>query len=115
MIADIGLIALLLGFLLSTYATAASAYSGRQGRPLFAESARNAVLGAFGLLTLAVLSLVYSLVSLDFSRAYVVDVSSRAMSPFLRATADPRSAGCRMVRAANHRLFCRSVRRASAG
>ena len=87
MIADIGLIALVLGFLLSGYATAASAYGGRRGRPLYVESARNAVLGAFGMLTLAVLSLVYSLVTLDFSRAYVADVSSRAMSAFLRATA----------------------------
>lgn len=87
MIADIGLIALVLGFLLSVYAAAAAAYGGHTGRSALVESARNAAVGAFGMLTLAALSLVYSLVALDFSRAYVADVSSRAMSTFLRVTA----------------------------
>ena len=41
----------------------------------------------FGLLTLASLIVVYLLVTLDFSVHYVWDVSSRAMSPFLRVTA----------------------------
>lgn len=87
MIADIGLIALSIAFLFSVYATLASAYGGRAGRPNWVESARNAALLVFPLLTVSVLTLVYSLYTLDFSLAYVYDVSSQVMSPFLRVTA----------------------------
>lgn len=87
MITDIGLIALAIAFLFSVYATFASAYGGFQNRPLWVESARNAALLVFPFLTISVLALVYSLFTLDFSLAYVYDVSSRAMSPFLRVTA----------------------------
>ncbi|MDP2994235.1 MAG: cytochrome c biogenesis protein CcsA, partial [Anaerolineales bacterium] len=87
MIADIGLIALSIAFLFSVYATLASAYGGRASRPNWVESARNAALLVFPLLTVSVLALVYSLYTLDFSLAYVYDVSSQVMSPFLRVTA----------------------------
>ena len=87
MLADIGLIALVIAFLLSLYATFLSLYGGRYGRPLLVDSARNASLLVFPMLTIPVLVIVYSLYVYDFSLAYVYDVSSRAMSSFLRVTA----------------------------
>ncbi len=87
MLADIGLFAVAIAFMLAVYATVASVYGGGTNRSAWVESARNAALLVFPLLTLAVLIVVYSLLTLDFSLAYVVDVSSQSMSPFLRATA----------------------------
>src|SRR5574338_1360617 len=87
MITDIGLIALVIAFLLNLYATFASLYGGWRGKQAWTASARNATLLVFPLLTIPVLVVVYALYRLDFSLAYVYDVSSRAMSPFLRVTA----------------------------
>src|SRR5574338_1327375 len=87
MLVDIGLIALTIAFLLSLYATFVSLYGGYSNRPRLVDSARNASLLVFPFLTIPVLVIVYSLYKFDFSLAYVYDVSSRAMSPFLRVTA----------------------------
>ena len=87
MLADIGLIALTIAFLASVYATFVSLFGGQYGRSLWVDSARNAALLVFLLLTIPVLVIVYSLYVYDFSLAYVYDVSSRAMSSFLRVTA----------------------------
>jgi len=90
MLANIGLAALTVSFLLGIYATAVSAYGGWRGdaRGLaLAESARNATLLVVPFLTISVLVVTYALYSLDFRLAYVAGVSSRAMSPFLRLTA----------------------------
>jgi cytochrome c-type biogenesis protein CcmF len=87
MLADIGLYAMALAFGLAVYASFASAYGGFGKRPAWVESARNAALLVFPALSIAVVILVYLLYSLDFSIAYVYDVSSQAMSPFLRVTA----------------------------
>ena len=87
MLADIGLFALVIAFLLAVYATSASAWGGWKNRPALVESARNATLLVVPLLTISVVIIVYALYTLDFSLAYVEDVSSRSMSPFLRVTA----------------------------
>jgi cytochrome c-type biogenesis protein CcmF len=87
MLADIGLFVLGIAFALAVYATIVSAYGGFRNRPALVESARNAALLVFPALTISVVILVYLLYTLDFSIAYVYDVSSRAMSPFLRLTA----------------------------
>lgn len=87
MLTDIGLITLVIAFLLTLYATFASAYGGWHKQQKWVESARNASLIAFPFLTVSVIVLVYSLYTLDFSLSYVYDVSSQAMSPFLRVTA----------------------------
>lgn len=87
MIADFGLIALVLGFVFAVYATLLSAYGGWRNRFSWVESARNAAILVFPLLTVSVLTVVYGLYTLDFSLAYVYDVSSQAMSPFLRVAA----------------------------
>lgn len=87
MINDIGFYALSIAFVLAVYSTAASALGGRNGRATWVESARAAALLVFPLLTISVISVVVSLLSLNFSIAYVSEVSSQAMSPFLRVTA----------------------------
>lgn len=87
MLTDIGLITLTLAFIFSLYATIASLYGGWRRRSRLVESARIAALLVFLMLTISVLVVVYSLSTFDFSLAYVYDVSSRAMSPFLRVTA----------------------------
>jgi cytochrome c-type biogenesis protein CcmF len=87
MIADVGLIALIIAFVLSVYGTALSAYGGLKNRPVWVESARNAALLVFPVLTISILVVSCLLYTMDFSLAYVADVSSRAMSPFLRVTA----------------------------
>ncbi|HEX9388488.1 MAG TPA: hypothetical protein VF918_19340, partial [Anaerolineales bacterium] len=87
MLVEIGLIALTIAFLLSLYATFASLYGGQSTKPIWVDSARNASLLVFPLLTIPVLVIVYALYTYDFSLAYVYDVSSRAMSSFLRVTA----------------------------
>lgn len=87
MLADIGLMALVVGFLLAVYATAVSAWGGWRNEWRWVESARSATLLAVPFLTVSVLVVTYSLYVMDFSLAYVVDVSSQSMSPFLRLTA----------------------------
>ncbi len=87
MLAEIGLMALGVAFLLAVYATVVSALGGAKKRPSWVKSARNATIAAFPMLTISVAIIVYSLYVMDFSLAYVVAVSSRAMSPFLRVTA----------------------------
>src|SRR3972149_7748428 len=87
MLADLGLITLTLAFILAIYASVAAAYGGWRARSPFVESARNAVLVTYILLTGSVLILIHALVTMDFSLAYVTDVTSRAMSTFLRVTA----------------------------
>ena len=87
MLADVGLFALVIAFILAVYATVASAWGGRSNQTRWVESARNATLVTFPFLTISVATLVYFLYVKDFSLAYVVDVSSQAMSPFLRLTA----------------------------
>lgn len=87
MLVDVGLIALTIAFTFSVYATFASLYGGWYARTKWVDSARNASLLVFPLLTISVLVVVYSLYAFDFSLAYVYDVSSRAMSTFLRVTA----------------------------
>ncbi len=87
MLADIGLMALIVAFILAIYATVVSAWAGWRQQWQWVESARNAAILAVPFLTISVLVVVYALYTLDFSLAYVSDVSSRAMSGFLRLTA----------------------------
>ncbi|KAA3644129.1 MAG: heme lyase CcmF/NrfE family subunit [Chloroflexi bacterium] len=87
MLNDIGLIALFIAFALGAYSVFSSLYGGMKGIRKWVESARNASVLTFVFLTISVFVLVYALVNLDLSLAYVADVSSTAMSPFLRITA----------------------------
>jgi cytochrome c-type biogenesis protein CcmF len=87
MIADIGFWATVLGLACAVYATAAALYGARRKHPAWVESARNAALAVFPLLTVACITTIISLVRSDFSLAYVVNTSSRAMPTFLKVTA----------------------------
>ncbi|MCO6453490.1 MAG: heme lyase CcmF/NrfE family subunit [Caldilineales bacterium] len=87
MIANIGLIALFIAVVVAVYSTLAAVYGARRRSLAWVLSARNAGLAVFPLLTLSVGAIVYALMVKDFSLAYVADVSSHAMSSFLRVTA----------------------------
>ncbi|MFV1859152.1 MAG: heme lyase CcmF/NrfE family subunit [Anaerolineales bacterium] len=87
MLIDIGLISLTLAFVLAVTAAIAGGVGGKTENWRLVESARNAALITFPLLSISVLILVYALTTLDFSLAYVSQVSSREMSTFLRVTA----------------------------
>ncbi len=87
MLNEVGLLALVFGFGLSVYAAGAAAWGGWTGGKAWVASARNAACLVFPVLTISVGALVAALLRLDFRLAYVADVSSQAMSPFLRATA----------------------------
>lgn len=78
--ADIGYISLLLALAASIYAAIAHIMGVRKGYDELSSSARNAVLVACGLLTLAAISLIYSFVTHDFQVEYVASYSSRSMS-----------------------------------
>jgi cytochrome c-type biogenesis protein CcmF len=72
---------------LALYAVAAAAIGSRPGQARWAHSARAAAQLGFPLLTITCLSLVYSLVNLDFQIQYVSQVTSYSMPLYLRATA----------------------------
>jgi cytochrome c-type biogenesis protein CcmF len=79
--ADIGYVALLLALFISIYSTIAFAVGGSGRSPRVLSSARNGLLIAFGLVSVAVISLLYSLLSHDFSVTYVANYTSLDMSP----------------------------------
>lgn len=87
MLADVGWVSLFLGFLVAMYTTFISIQGGRENREELIESGRNGALLTFPLLTISVVALLYGLIKMDFNLTYVSDVTSRAMSPFLRMTA----------------------------
>lgn len=87
MIADLGLGALLIAFMLALYGSAAAWIGARQNKQNWVASARIAALLSFPVISVAALCLVYSLVNLDFNLEYVAMVSSRSMPQYLRATA----------------------------
>lgn len=87
MIADLGLGALLIAFLLALYGSAAALIGARQNKQSWVASARIAMLLSFPVISISVLCLIYSLVNLDFNLEYVAMVTSRSMPQYLRATA----------------------------
>jgi cytochrome c-type biogenesis protein CcmF len=86
MIVDIGLMATWLALLGAVWAVAAALYGYWRPRARWVESARRAAIVVWPLLTLAVLSLEYALLTDDFSLRYVVNVSSRSMPTSLKVT-----------------------------
>ena len=87
MLANFGFGVLLLTFVLALYGAGAAIYGGIKNRPAWVESSRLAMLLTFPLITLAVLDLIYLLVSGHYEVAFVYNVSSIAMPLYLRATA----------------------------
>lgn len=78
--ADIGYIALFLALAVSVYSAIAYMLGGRSRDPVLLTSARNGLLASFGLVTVSVAALLYSLVTHDFQMEYVASYTSRDLS-----------------------------------
>ncbi len=87
MITDLGYGTLAITFLLSLYGIFAAIWGVRRRRPDWVDSARNAMLLTFPLLTLSSLSLIYLLVNGHYEVEYVASVTSNSMPLYLRITA----------------------------
>ena len=75
----LGSVSLLLAFLAAVYALVGGIVGIITRRPLITKSARNAGMAVFGLVTVAAACLEYFFFSNDFSSAYVVEHSNRAL------------------------------------
>ncbi|MBI4013217.1 MAG: cytochrome c biogenesis protein CcsA, partial [Candidatus Rokubacteria bacterium] len=87
MTATIGYGSLLLALALAGWGILAPLLGARPGRPALFASARAAIAGQFVLVTAAALSLIYALVTTDFSLAYVAMNTTRATPAYYRVTA----------------------------
>jgi cytochrome c-type biogenesis protein CcmF len=76
---DLGRAALVTSFLLLVYASVAGTFAAWHGRRRLAESARNALVAAFGSTAVAVVVLLIALARHDFSYTYVAQHTSREL------------------------------------
>lgn len=83
----LGLTSLVLAFICALYAAVAALVAGRRKLNAWIDSARNAAMLTWPLLTLASLSIIAMLVQGQYEVAYVSDVSSQAMPWYLKVTA----------------------------
>jgi cytochrome c-type biogenesis protein CcmF len=79
--ADIGFVALVIALAASLYTTFAFVAGARTRSRSLVESGRNGLIVTMGLVTFAVGVLLYSMLTHDFSIAYVADYTSRDMAP----------------------------------
>src|SRR5919204_3868770 len=77
--ADLGRAALVTSFLLLAYASVAGTFAAWHRRRRLAESAQNALLGAFAATLIATVVLLAALARHDFSFTYVADHTSREL------------------------------------
>lgn len=87
MIVELGFGAIVITFVISIYGVVAAIYGVRKNQPVWVDSARNAMLLTFPLLTLASLVLVFLLVGNHYEVEYVASVTSNSMPLYLRMTA----------------------------
>jgi cytochrome c-type biogenesis protein CcmF len=87
MIANLGYGALSITFLVAIYGIGAAIYGAIKKSPSWVNSARNAMLLTFPLLTLSALSLITLLVTNHYEVDYVASVTSRSMPTYLKITA----------------------------
>jgi cytochrome c-type biogenesis protein CcmF len=87
MVADLGFGALVITFMVSLYGIGAAVYGARKNAPAWVDSARNAMLLTFPLLSLTAVCVIYLLVNEHFEINYVATVTSRSMPFYLRITA----------------------------
>ncbi|MBI3159089.1 MAG: heme lyase CcmF/NrfE family subunit [Chloroflexi bacterium] len=87
MLANFGYGALVISLAVSLYGIGAAIYGERNKQPRWVDSARNAMLLTFPLLTLAAASIIILLVTNRFELDYVYSVTSRSMPTYLRVTA----------------------------
>jgi cytochrome c-type biogenesis protein CcmF len=86
-IPELGYGAVVVGVLVALYGAAAAAVGARTGRTALLESAQHAALGVFGLVTCALLLLVYAFLTFDFSVRYVAINTNLATPFYYRITA----------------------------
>ncbi len=84
---NVGALAILLAFCFAVYAVVASLVGKWAKRPLLNVSAERAVYTIWGLLTVAVGMILYSLFTGDFRLAHVYENSNLAMKPIYKITA----------------------------
>src|SRR4030043_1949325 len=87
MVANLGYATLVITFLVSIYGFVTAYLGARRNSPALVDSARNAMLLTFPLLTITALSIIYLLVNGHFEVQYVTEVSSNSMPIYLRITA----------------------------
>jgi cytochrome c-type biogenesis protein CcmF len=87
MVANFGYGALVVTFLISLYGIFAAIFGVVKKAPTWVDSARNAMLLTWPLLTLSALSLIYLLVNGHYEIEYVASVTSNSMPLYLRVTA----------------------------
>ena len=87
MIVNLGFGSLLITFITSLYGIGAAFYGVRKNSPAWINSARNAMLLTFPLLTISSLSIIYLLLTNHYQVEYVANVTSRSMPLYLKVTA----------------------------
>jgi cytochrome c-type biogenesis protein CcmF len=87
MLANLGYGAILITFIVSIYGVAAAIYGVRKNAPDWVQSARNAMLLTWPLLTVSSLSLIFLLVNGNYEVKYVTLVTSDSMPTYLKVTA----------------------------
>src|SRR3970282_1796415 len=87
MVANLGYGALVIAFLISLYGAGAALYGVRKNDPAWIDSARNAMLLTFPLVSLAALTIIYLLVTNHYEVEYVTSVTSNSMPFYLKVTA----------------------------
>ncbi|TAK13969.1 MAG: heme lyase CcmF/NrfE family subunit [Anaerolineae bacterium] len=87
MIANLGYGALVITLLVCLFGTGAAIYGEVKKQPRWVDSARNAMLLTFPLLTVASIAIITLLVTNAFEVDYVQSVTSRSMPTYLRVTA----------------------------
>lgn len=85
--AETGSICVFLAFVISVYTLITSIAGGKTRRPEFIKSAQHGVLAVCFLLTIASASLIYALLTRDFSLKYVASNTSRDLSTIYSITA----------------------------
>ena len=82
-----GALVLFVALITSLYATFAALRGAKKNNPVLVDSARNAAIAVWPLLTLAALVLVVLLVRNDYNVKYVWSVTDNAMPTYLKITA----------------------------
>jgi cytochrome c-type biogenesis protein CcmF len=87
MIGDLGFSALIVTLIASLFGIGAAFYGARKNAPAWVDSARNAMLLTWPLLTISALSIITLLVTGQYQYEYVASVTSNSMPIYLRVTA----------------------------
>ena len=87
MVANLGYGSLIITFLVSLYGIGAAFYGVRREAPAWVDSARNAMLLTFPLLTLTSIAIITLLVTGSYQIEYVASVTSNSIPLYLKVTA----------------------------